>query len=144
MKEVEQKKRRKVVTKKKRIRGWTLNEQFPYLEALKNLLLSSKPFKRDIITRRFHNAGRVKLLILSGIFIQNDQSRIDVLIVGDYLKKRVITNALKTIESEIGKELRYTILGTDDFLYRLGIYDKFIRDILDFPHEKLIDRIGLK
>lgn len=128
---------------KKRVRGWMLNPNFPYLEAMKTLLISSKSFERSTIARRFQNGGRIKLLIISGVFLRNEQSRVDILVVGDNLKRVTIAQTLKAIESSVGKELRYAIMKTDDFLYRMSIYDKFIRDILDYPHERLIDKIGL-
>lgn len=143
-KTIEQKKNGKIVIKKKRFKGWILDEQFEYLEALRNLLTSSKSFKRDTIVQRFSRVGKVKLLVISGIFIQAEDSRVDLLLVGDSLKKNMVNHALKILESEIGKDLRYTVLGTKDFVYRLGVYDKFVRDVFDYPHEKLVDKIGLK
>ena len=143
VKEIEVKKWKKVVKKKKYINGWSLNERFQYLDALKSLLLSSKSFDRRIIIKRFSGVGRVKVLLISGIFIKNDDSRIDVLIVGDYLKKSAIAKALRALEAEMGKELRYAAFGTKDFSYRLGMYDKFVRDIIDYPHERLIDKVGI-
>ena len=144
LKEVSRKRRGKTVVKRKKIRGWTLNQRFRYLEPIKNLLMSTRSFRRSTIINRFKNIGRVKLLIIAGIFLQDDRSRLDILVVGDYLKKNIIAHALKAIESEIGKELRYSVLGTNDFLYRVSVYDKFTRDILDYPHAKLVNKIGLK
>ena len=48
------------------------------------------------------------------------------------------------MEAEIGKELRYAVLNTKEFIYRLDMYDKFIRDILDYPHERLIEKIKVE
>lgn len=135
---------KKQTKKKKQINGWALNDRFQYLGALQSLLLSSKSFDRRIITKRFAGAGRIKLLLISGIFIKNEDSRIDILIVGDYLRKSIIGKALRALEAEMGKELRYAAFGTNDFTYRLGMYDKFVRDIVDYPHERLIDKIGIQ
>jgi hypothetical protein len=64
--------------------------------------------------------------------------------VGDDLKKRSIENVLRTIESEIGHELSYGALETSEFLYRMSVYDKFVRDVLDFRHDTIVDRIGVE
>ena len=64
--------------------------------------------------------------------------------MGDYLKPGKIDTIVRKIESEIGRELRYSICDTGDFVYRLNAYDKFVRDILDYPHDKVIDKIGLE
>ena len=69
---------------------------------------------------------------------------VDMLIVGDGLKKGAISRIVKTMEAEIGKELVFASFETADFHYRLGMYDKLIRDILDYPHQKLLDKLNIK
>jgi len=134
------------VTKRK-VSGWILDESFPYIEPLRHILLNSDSFQKKGIVDRFKNVGRLKLLVVSGIFVDElerteNRGRVDVLVVGDHLKQRIIKSALKNLESEIGRELQYSVLKTSDFLYRRGIYDKFIRDIFDYPHEILVDKVG--
>jgi hypothetical protein len=59
------------------------------------------------------------------------------------LNKAAVDRVIHTLESELGSELRYAVFETSDFSYRLNIYDKLIRDVFDFPHEKILDRIGI-
>lgn len=129
--------------RKKKTQGWVLNSEFPYLYSLKLLLLSSDAVDRREMKKRIDTAGRVKLIVLSGAFLRDNSSRIDMLVVGDKLDKKKLEKALKHIEAEVGKELEYAAMDTKEFSYRLGMYDKFIRDILDYPHEKVVDKIGL-
>jgi hypothetical protein len=42
------------------------------------------------------------------------------------------------MEAEIGGELSYAVFETKEFLYRLNMYDKLVRDILDYPHEVVV------
>lgn len=136
---------KRIKTKKKRVNGWYLNEQFPLLFPLKNILMSGNPLnRREEIINRFKGCGTVKLIVVSGIFVESGDSRVDVLIVGDNLEKRSIESALHGLEAEMGKELTYAFLETHEFLYRTRIYDKFIRDIFDYPHEKVMDKIGIQ
>ena len=128
--------------KKKRVQGFQLKTTFPLLSALKGLIVSETPLNRDEIARRFKGVGKIKFLAISGIFIDEPEARVDVLIVGDDLKKRSIENVLRTIEAEIGHELSYGALETSEFLYRVSVYDKFVRDVLDGRHDTVIDRIG--
>ncbi|MBI5817305.1 MAG: hypothetical protein HZB09_02670 [Candidatus Yonathbacteria bacterium] len=131
-------------TKKQRVTGWVLDESFPLLFPLKNVLMSGNPLnRREELINRFKSCGRLKLLVVSGIFVQESDSRVDILIVGDGLEKRAIESALRGLEAEMGKELTYAFLETPEFTYRMGIYDKFIRDIFDYPHEKVMDKLGL-
>ena len=53
---------------------------------------------------------------------------------------------MRTFESEIGRELRYAMLAASDFGYRLNMNDKLVRDVMDYPHRIVFDRlnIGLK
>ena len=129
---------------KKKTRGAKLNPFFPFLNGLKGLVLDSFSVSREEIIRKIKKLGRIKLIIISGIFLQNKGSRLDLLVVGDGVKKGMIEKVLKWLEAEIGKELNYAFLGEKEFLYRLEMYDKFIRDILDYPHEKLLNNLDIK
>ncbi|MEO8637701.1 MAG: hypothetical protein ABI430_02260 [Candidatus Taylorbacteria bacterium] len=133
-----------IVHTKRKVHGWTLNSRFTYLRELQNLLINTILVKENEILQRFSAIGKVKLVIIAGVFIQNWDSRVDILVVGDKIQKKKLTQAIKSIEAEIGKELQYTYLETQDFKYRMSIYDKLVRDILDYPHEVLFDRTGIK
>jgi hypothetical protein len=50
---------------------------------------------------------------------------------------------VRSLESEMGKDIRYAVLTAPDFSYRMGMNDKLVRDVLDFPHRVLLDKIGL-
>jgi len=123
--------------KKKRVQGWCLSADFPYVEDLKRLLVEGDFFHKSDIVKRFRPAGRIQLLVVSGIFIQDSESRLDVLIVGDNLRKAYIKKVVSILESELGKELSYALFETADFRYRASMYDKLIRDVFEFQHEKL-------
>ena len=128
--------------KKKRVPGWRLDNSFELLKPLKNFLIDTEPMRKIEIANKFKNAGKVKLLVVSGIFIQNEDSRVDLLIVGDNIKKASIENALHSVESEVGREVSYAYFSIQEFLYRIDICDKFVRDVLDYPHERIIDKLN--
>jgi hypothetical protein len=123
---------------KKRRTGWSLNPFFGYAAEFESLLLGSDILSREAILLNFKKIGRIKLFIISGIFIKNRDSRADLLIVGDRLKRGKIEEGVRKIEAEIGGELSYVVFDTKEFLYRLEMYDKLVRDILDFPHEVVL------
>jgi hypothetical protein len=33
------------------------------------------------------------------------------------------------------------LFDTEEFMYRLKMYDKLLRDVLDYPHEKIVNKI---
>ena len=123
---------------KKRAKDWSYNSLFKYRGEFEDLLLSSDTLSKEAILNNFKKVGRVKLIIISGVFIKNHDSRVDLLIVGDHLKKRKIEKGIRKIEAEIGIELVYAVFDTKEFLYRLDMYDKLVRDILDYPHEVVL------
>jgi len=128
---------------KKAGKGYRLSRSFEFLIPLRNLLLSTEPFKGNEIVSRFKNGGKIKLVVASGVFTQSPDGRVDLLLVGDRLKRNKIENALKNMESEVGKELSYAIFETPEFKYRMEVYDKFVRDVFDYPHRVLLDKIGV-
>lgn len=143
VKDVEVKIRKKRIVKRKKVAGWVLDDTFSYLASLQSFLIHVSPLQDREVIKRFSRVGKIRLLIISGIFMQERESRVDLLIVGDNLKKGLLETTVKNIESEAGKELSYASFETSDFQYRLGMYDKLIRDILDYPHKKLINKIGI-
>lgn len=125
--------------KKKQVTGYALNPSFPYLAQMRALLIDPDFLKQADLLERFKPTGKIKLLVAAGIFIQNEESRVDLLIVGDNLKRTAIEHIIRSLEAEIGRELIYALFETQDFIYRLNMYDKLVRDILDYPHDKIID-----
>ena len=142
-KTIKRQKNRRIETFHKRVNGWTLDYKFPYIDAIKSFLSNINPFKHREIVDRISRAGKIQLLIISGIFIKDPDSRADLLVVGDNLKQGQLDNIIKTIESEIGREIRYAVFETSEFNYRYSMFDKLIRDILDYPHEKIINKLNL-
>lgn len=137
--------KQKVITKegyrgaKKKVTVWALNPGFQYLKSLREILIDPTLLLQEDLPQRFKQIGKIKLMIVSGVFIGDSASRADVLIVGDKLKKNILQQVVKGLEAEIGKELDYVVFDTEEFKYRLDMYDKLVCDIIDLPHEKLID-----
>lgn len=136
-------KKGKIKNNKKKVQGLALNPLFPFLHSLKNLILNAAPVDRKKLANDINGVGRIKLMILSGIFTQNNNSRTDLFLVGSSIKEGKLGRVVKNVEAEIGREITYAVLSTDDFLYRLGMYDRFVRDVLDYPHEKVINKLNI-
>ncbi len=128
---------------KKRSRGYSLNKDYPHLKPLQDFLIDVGPISDKEIVKRLAKVGVVKLILVSGIFLHDNEARVDLLIVGDHLKKPKITKAISGIEAELGKEIRYAAFETADFHYRFGMYDKLILDILDSQNHKILNKLGI-
>ncbi|MEK7134977.1 MAG: hypothetical protein AAB735_01015, partial [Patescibacteria group bacterium] len=62
---------------------------------------------------------------------------------GDNIKPAKFNNFIKKLEAEIGKEISYALMTTKEFHYRYDMYDRFVRDLLDFKHEKLLNKLKI-
>lgn len=118
-----------------------VNPDFDFYKELKTLVLKSSPTSKEKLLKRLRALGRIKLAILSGIFLDSENSRVDLLIVGDRIKKRNLSNFLSDLEAEVGKEIDYVVFSTEDFNYRYDMFDRFLRDVLEKPHEKVINKL---
>ncbi len=128
---------------KKGVKGYVLDRSYSYLTAIGNFLVDASPLSEKEIVKKISSTGNVKLVLIAGVFLHNPDSRVDILVVGDHIKQGKLLSVISFIEAELGKELRYAVFETHDFQYRLGIYDKLIRDILESQHEKILNKLGL-
>ncbi len=129
----------------KKTQVWMLNPKFIYFDELKSFLVNANLIKNSELIKRLGRVGKIKLIVLAGVFLnQLDESKLDLLVVGDEIRRASFENIVKSLESELGKEVKYAFFATADFVYRLNMYDKLIRDLLDYPHQVVLDRIGIQ
>jgi hypothetical protein len=124
--------------------GYALNQKFLYLQPLKNLLVTVSLHADETLVKKLSPVGKIKLLMASGVFLREWDTRVDILIVGDELNMARLDTIMKNLESEVGKELTYSAFDTEEFEYRMGIHDRLVRDIIEAPHTTLIDKLGLE
>ena len=124
---------------KRKKEEWCFNSSFKYVSEIEDLLINSDSLDKGTILETFKKVGKVKLLIVAGIFTKDKDSRVDLLIVGDGMRRARIEEGIKKLEAEIGAELTYAMFDTKEFLYRINMYDKLVRDILDYPHEVMFE-----
>lgn len=124
---------------------YQLSHTSPYVPALQNLLLNA-PARAHEMHERLRSVGTLKLVVVSGIFAGEWDASLDLLVVGDRIKPNALQNKIRMLEAEVGKEVRFAAMTTPDFFYRLNMSDRLLRDIFDYPHKIIYDRldIGLK
>lgn len=138
-----EKKRNTRRARPKKVIFYSVNPEFPVFSELYDLIIKPSTASRKKLFEHIKRLGKIRLAILSGIFLNDDTSRLDLMIVGDDIKKRSLERFLATTESELGKTLRYAIMDTDEFRYRMNMYDRFLRDLLERNHEKLINKLNI-
>jgi hypothetical protein len=129
-------------SKKKKATVFILNKDFPLLEPMRGLLIESELIGLQELSHRFKSSGKIKLFVVSGLFMKEDRSTLDLLIVGDRLDTGSVQKTITQVEAEIGKELRYATFSVEEFSYRMKMYDKLLRDTFDFRHKKLINQMS--
>lgn len=119
------------------------NPRFEPLSALSRFIRETTVLRPPYIIATLKRAGLLRVVALSGLFTGVLETQIDLLVVGDNLDVRALAKAVHALEAELGREIRYAAFETADFRYRLGVYDRLLRDVFDYPHRLLVDRIGL-
>ena len=122
---------------------YQVNQRFEYLAALDEFVRDTTNVRPKLIVAALRRVGALQLIVLSGFFTDVIESQIDLLIVGDHLDERAIARAVHSLEAEMGREIRYTSFTTEDFRYRFGVYDRLLRDIFDYPHQRIVNKIGI-
>jgi len=122
---------------------YQVNSRFEHLAALDTFIRQTTSVRQEHILQALRRSGALRLVALSGHFTGVLEPQIDLLVVGDHLDERALANAVRALEAEFGREIRYATFATADFRYRRGVYDRLLRDVFDYPHRLLIDKIGL-
>lgn len=127
---------------------YSLNEEFDFFPELQDLILKPSPVETDRLIKRINALGRVKLAVVAGIFVsQPDDTTYDtpadLFIVGDDIDRGKLTKFLKSLEAEMGTEIRFGVMEKDEFKYRYEMFDRFLRVLLEGPHRKIINKLEM-
>jgi hypothetical protein len=128
---------------------YALNSGFEYFQELRSLVLKSSSSERERMAKRVSDLGRIRLAVISGIFLSDPDtasqydSPSDLFIVGDEINRAKLRNFLSAIEAETGTEIKFTLMDKEEFDYRYNMFDRFVRVLLEGPHEKIINKLGL-
>ena len=142
-KEIPGRKGKKGAVKTVRTEIYSANQDFEIFQELRNLIIKSSVASKKSLLQKLKKLGRIRLAMVAGTLINNDRGRTDLLLVADDITKGKLERFLSELESEVGKQIHYTLMTKDEFTYRINMYDRFLRDILESPHEKLINRLNI-
>jgi hypothetical protein len=118
-----------------------LNSRYPFYQELKNLVIKSNVYPQCSSLRRVEKLGEVKLALVSGAFINYPRAKTDLLVVGDLISKAKFNHLLEELEAELGREINYSLLSFQEFKYRANMFDKFILEIFEEPHEIIVNKV---
>lgn len=130
--------------KKVRALGYSLNRNFVNLQSLQTFLFETAPINGKTVLKHLRKAGVVDFVVMAGIFVRDFDQRLDLLLGMKKYSPTKVETAIRSLESELGVEIRFAAFESTDLLYRVGMYDKLTRDVFDYPHKILVDKIGVK
>ena len=133
----------RVVEGKIKEETWMANPDFAHNGALSKFVHEISPTPHKGIVEGLRRGGRLSAVVLSGAFMGDNSRPADLIVVADGINERQMENAVKALEPQCGREIRYATFSTPEFRYRLTIQDRLLRDILDFPHVILLDKTKL-
>ena len=120
---------------------YQVNQNFVLYEDLRKLFLKSKLLIERTLAQKLNELGNVKLLILSGFFVDDNDAKTDLLIVGQ-INKIKLKNLISKISSQVDNEIRYTYMTVKEFNFRNGMTDKFLFEVLEGKKIVVVDKTG--
>ena len=128
---------------KQKEEAWNVNPSFRHAAALSKFVHEVSPVHYKSILTGLKGSGRIITVILSGSFVGDSSRPADLLVAADGLNDARLETAVRALERQFGREIRYAAFSGAEFRYRMTIQDRLIRDTLDFPHLVLIDKTKL-
>lgn len=129
---------------------YEVNQKYEYYEPLSVMFGASR---KSLGTKAAADAGtvdigdvrtigNVEIALLTGQLTRDETTGVDVFLVGDVNQAKV-QKYMADLELKEGKELRYTTMSLEDFVYRQQIKDRFVANIFAAKKQVLIDKNNL-
>jgi predicted transcriptional regulator len=125
----------------KRKKFYSLNPAFPYKRELHNLIVAANKYPHCQSLKKIRQLGDVRLALVGGVFQNYAKGKADLILVANNVPKKKVTKLIGNIEAEIGKEIQYMYMNSDEFKYRMEMVDRFLIDFFEGPHEEIINKM---
>lgn len=116
------------------------DQSFLLFNELRALFFKSPRLLQQALERELNTLGSVQYAVLTGFFVDRDDTPIDLLIVGTILRSR-LAKLIHGFEKEIEHEINYTTMTTEEFLYRKSVIDRFLFSILEGKKIVVVDTL---
>ena len=120
---------------------FSAEESFPFRDELLALFARETVAPECKGLRKIETIGDVYLAAISGIFLNYAKARVDLFIVANDVSRAKLAKAVRALEAEVGKEIRYVVLSTEEFKYRVNMTDRFLRDFFAGAHDEVINKM---
>ncbi len=123
------------------IKTYMANLDFPFRGELTALFARETVAPECRSLKRLSSIGDVHLALIGGIFLNYTKARADLFIVANDVSRTRLNKVIKALEAEVGKEIRYVVLSTEELKYRINMTDRFLRDFFTSPHNEVINKM---
>lgn len=106
------------------------NVAFPLFEDLRGVMRKAAVLMNQEIVRVLKEKGDISLVLLTGRFVDAVDVPTDLFIVGT-IDPEDLATAVREFERDIAREVNYTAMPREEFLYRQDVGDRFLAGILN-------------
>ncbi|MDA3802475.1 MAG: hypothetical protein PF488_01075 [Patescibacteria group bacterium] len=107
-----------------------LNTEYLLYPELKSLFEKINFLANQEVFDKIVETCKPKIFVLVGKFVNDFDSPIDILIVGDFNKKK-FQSYVTQLEKIINEEINYTVLTEEEYFYRQTISDIFLYQVME-------------
>lgn len=121
---------------------YKVNTGFILFDEIHELIVKAQVLYGQDFVAKIKKAGKVKLMVLTGAFVNDPEAIIDLLIVGSFNKEK-LKQLIKNLEKELCREINFTLMDLKEFKYRREMTDVFLYSVLEGKRIIAVDEIGI-
>lgn len=118
------------------------NADFPFYVEMKTLVSKLNVNAQSQVFRKLKTVGEVKLILISGLFLNYPKSKVDMVLVVNNINRTKLRQAIAFLEAEAGKEIRFVLMNSEELHYRLDMLDRFFIEFLEGPYEEVVNKVA--
>lgn len=118
------------------------NMEFPFYLEMKTLVSKLNVNAQSQVFRKLKTVGEVKLILISGLFLNYPKSKVDMVLVVNNINRTKLRQAITYLEAEVGKEIRFVLMNSEELHYRLNMLDRFFIEFLEGPYEEVVNKVA--
>lgn len=116
-----------------------VDDEFPLYDELRTLIFKSRITLEKEFIDSIRSLGPIQFLAFTGYFVNAEDSKVDIFIVGKVSRTRLL-KLLEKFKETFGTQLRFTVMEPDEYSYRYDITDKFLYEILNGKKIVVVDK----
>ncbi len=126
---------------RKRVKTFQLHPSFPFIPELHSLVSKSNVNIPHQMFQKLRATGEVKLILISGIFLNYPKGKADMILVINNASRTKLKGVIEHIEAEVGRDVRFVLMDSEELRYRLNMLDRFLIEFLEGPYQEIVHKI---